>query len=309
MKSRFSQKIRNFFARFKKRQRPNVRVVQFAKAPIHRERVHAPKRSIIRDVRKIQIHLILACIFFALLILFFSPMLRIQHIEVVRKNLSIDTTKIEQFLTERAIGKHIFFLSSSDLEKQTHNAFPQWKSLIIHKSFPNRLSVDVENFESFAYVVLKTEQVKMVKNEKGNKVPTDEKITVEQKYVLNQQGSISYPEIDSNPSLLILYKDPFTKNIDIGRNIIPTQDVKSIQTVVSVLLHEYDLATKEVEYFKLAKEIHVNVFQFSLWIDLQQNLEEQLKKYNESLQHLDKNKLEYLDLRISNRVIYKEKKD
>ena len=303
--------MRRFFSFFKRRPRRNTiqqRVVNFQKPKRVKRRVSSvPKlrRDWLRIFAKIRIPLIILAIFLILFTIHTSPTFRIQIVDVQRENLSVDITEIETFLAQQAFGKHYFKTSISDLYEQLQQEFPQWENVVLSKKFPNTVIAKVQNLKPFAYVVLQSEQNKVIFDEEGNPQETDEKTIKEEKYVINLQGNISYPDDNEKAPITIKYQDLFEGDIVIGTSIISSDYIQKIQKVTDALLDNFDLATKEVLFFQAAKEVHINVFQYSLWIDLEQDIDLQIQKYTQAISAINTGGVEYFDLRIKNRVIYK----
>lgn len=295
----------NIFSIFsrKRRRHTSCNVVQFQRAPLS-ERKNIPFRRnlVLKTFQRYFFGVFGVSTFFVLIILLASPIFRVHHIDVERKNLNTDITSIESFIAEKTLSQSLFFLSRRDLEKEIVQEFPQWKSIHIQKKFPNTLVASVETFSPFATVKVHQEILQTIKGQK-----TPKKTIVEEAYVINERGDVSYADIGETPSFTIIYKDIPPQNIALGTHLVPFAVIQKIQFITESLLSSFDLVTKEIWYYNTAKEAHINVFQFSIWVDLQQDISMQLKKFSQALGFLNKNKLEYIDLRISNRVIYKEK--
>lgn len=273
---------------------------------------------------KKRFHFLKPLIFFTIVlsfigILFFSPYFKIASIEVGRQNLSIDSSAIEIFLSREALGENIFQISLTDLSGKLKEEFPQWKSIRISKNYPQSLEVSVENYSAFAYIKIKTHVQKEAEVQEGSELTESDaqeeknpdiimQETIEEnEYIINELGHISYPEIGDNPDLSIIYDEILEGEISVGRNIVFPEDMKNIQAIMRTLLNDYDLAAKSVRYFRSGKEAHFDVYQFSLWFDLAQDISEQFEKFDQGLRILEKANVEYFDLRISDRIIYKEK--
>lgn len=308
--------MKSIFSFWKKRPQKNNRILHFRDVPTPPRQRLLKTRFVINHARKYRLLSIGFAICFVFFIFFLSPVFRVQNVEVVRKNLSIDAAEIEQWLAHESLGKNIFFVSLSDLNDKASKEFSQWKSVRIRKKFPHTLYAEVENFKAYAFLIVKREIIekptsssKAVKTTKTtNTKATTKTVLQEEKYVINEKGIVSYADVGEVPSMTIRYNDVFPDQISVGKSLLPPEVIEKIDLITKKLIKDHELATKEVIYFPTGKEIHVNLYQFSLWFDLLQDTDEQLQKFSKSLSFLDKNKVEYMDLRIKNRVIYKEKK-
>ena len=236
--------------------------------------------------KKILLLLFLTTFFTAI---FFSPLFRINEIIINRQNLVVDTLEAEIFLNDILYKKNILLVSKKNISNLLKQEFPQWKSFIIEKKFPNKILVQIETYQIFAYVRIMDE---------NNKIKSE--------LPINELGNISYLDFDVDPSLYINYLEPLEQIPMFGDSLIFAQDIKKIKQIKNILLENYELLTKNIDYFKFGKEVHFNVFKYFLWFDLSQDLTSQLKRYDYVLTELNQKDLEYIDLRIKNRVIYKE---
>ncbi|MBT4937088.1 hypothetical protein HON22_04165 [Candidatus Peregrinibacteria bacterium] len=276
-----------------------------------------------KRILKKKLHFLKPFLYFLLVMggfgfLFFSPYFQVTNIEVERKNLSIDSSVIDIFLSREVVGENIFRVSPEGLSLKLQEEFLQWKSIKVLKKYPRSLQVFVENYSAFASIKIKTLQKKEMPPQENPEVsePTEleklppvvaQEVIEENEYIINELGDIAYPEIGDAPSLHIIYDELFEDEITIGKSIVVSEDMKQIQEIIYILLNDYDLATKDIHYFKAGKEAHFNLYQFSLWFDLTQNISKQLGKFDQALRAVEKGSIEYFDLRISERVIYKEK--
>ena len=306
----------------KRRFKKAVRPVHFSQSSKYKSSTPSyTKRFIKKKLIFLKPFIAITILFFIFFIFFISPYFQIQNIDIKRKNLSIDSSEIEIFLNKEILGKNIFTTSLYNTSQLMKEKFPQWESIILTKAYPQTIEVSVANYASFASINIeeaiieteeKTQQEECQTNEE-NKPCIDvensenKETTKTTTYIINKLGNIAYPEIGVNPELIIQYKEIITEPVIIGKNIIPYEEIQTIQTIIDTLLNDYNLAIKEIQYFRAGKEAHFNVYQFSLWFDLQQNTKEQFKKIDQAIANININTIEYLDLRISNRIIYKEK--
>ena len=246
-------------------------------------------------------------------LLFASPFFKIQNIDTIRKSLSIDTESIEIFLSEKVIHRNIFLLKIKNIESEVKKAFPQWKDISIEKQFPKTLIVNISNYPAFANVKVQypipteTEEIDLeqsILQEKTQKTFDD---FIVEEYNVNILGNIVSPDLNEVPAYTIILKDNLEKKPFLNEELIPKKHIKDIQKLTNDLLEFFNLATKEIHYFSIGKEVHINTFQFSIWIDLQQDIEKQVKKLRMAIENTQEKSVEYFDLRIKNRIIYKEK--
>ncbi|PCI25399.1 hypothetical protein COB57_01590 [Candidatus Peregrinibacteria bacterium] len=91
-----------------------------------------------------------------------------------------------------------------------------------------------------------------------------------------------------------------------GEPFVPVEDIQKIQDARKILLEEYDINVKKVEYFQNGREIRLFALHYVLWIDLTKDVKAQLLKFEYAFSQFSFPSIEYIDLRIKDRVIFKE---
>lgn len=255
----------------------------------------------------------------------YSSYFKLKNIEIIRSHFRTDISKIQFFLGSKYYGKNIFTLKINEIESELKDEFENWQEIKIKRKFPDSIIVNVKNFPPFAEVktkYIKTKQSEEkkgeVENEKesetskqGLEFLAEKEITnqeiIEQSYIINEKGSLSPAEIGIEPSFSFVYAEELDSQPLMGSELVREEDVKIIKEISDYLLEDYELISKEILYFYNAKEAHFNLFKFTLWFDLGQDIKEQLNKFRLALKEVDQANLDYVDLRIKNRIIYKER--
>ncbi len=225
----------------------------------------------------------------------FSPFFYIKNISVLRTNIVVDSASIETTLINLCKGENLIFTDTKKIQDEIKKIFPQWKNIILTKKIPNTLQVDVRTFLPIAKVKLKAIHI----NENDG---IEEEVS--KTVIINEKWSITEKTLE-NPMLTIIYKDLFKNNTVAGENIIHLKHMNKILFIKKTLLEDYDLTTKNVDYFNNAREAYFDLFKYILWFDLEQDISIQFDKFDYILNNVDMNLVEYVDLRISNRIIYK----
>ncbi|HPO06143.1 MAG TPA: FtsQ-type POTRA domain-containing protein [Candidatus Gracilibacteria bacterium] len=243
---------------------------------------------------------ILVFLFNALVILvvFASPYFRIRNIEIERSSFSINANEIEDFVKKRVWAKNFFLFSAQQLAEEAMQAFPQWKEIKMTKIFPDRVSIAITNYAPMATVKIS----QILKEVKSNKTIQD---TATWDFMINERGSITAPELNVKPELNILYSDLWTENLGVGTNLIDPFRMKQIRYLHDKLGERQQLAAQNLIFFRQGRELHFDFGKWRAWFDLNQELDPQLDKLDRALMELKIDNIQYLDLRISKRIIYK----
>jgi len=258
------------------------------------------RRTLFGKIRFIKIPFLLFLIAVSGVVLFASPVFKVKAIETERTNIIIDPSEIEVALGEQAIGQNIFLINTGTLEKYLQDKFSEWKSIEIKRVFPSTLLVSIKNYEVYSDITATIRE----ENKKTN--TTTETTTT---FKINELGNITYDEMETKSPFKIIYADILDASPALGDNLVKKEHIEKINDITEKLIEDYELAVKEVKYFKKGKEAHFDLFHFTLWFDLTQDVNSQFKKLSQALQLLNKNNLEYIDLRISKRIIYKPKNE
>jgi len=253
------------------------------------------KKSLI-FLNKLKIWSLVTIIIFCFFLVFISSFFRIKNIEPLRSNLSVDFSEIELMLSNEIIGKHIFFLNTNAVSQILKKNFPQWKDITVKKKYPASIILKIKTYDIIGQVLIN------IYEEREN-----ETVKIQKKVTINELGNIAYQELINKNILNIEYTKILKSHPVTGDNLIPIKHLTLFQNLHQELLENYELSTSKIIYFPAGQEVHFNVKQFILWFDLSQTLKIQLEKLKYALVSLDKTNLEYIDLRINNRIIYREK--
>jgi hypothetical protein len=200
------------------------------------------------------------------------------------------------------LGSNLISFNSSDHESIILEEYTNLKSINIDRDLFHNLIVDLESYEEISNV--------QVDHEDGSK----------QFFVVNELGIISGAGL-TNEYLPTIVMDVTGTNLDIqgdestlvlGENLIEADVLTTLLEVEKNFEGKFNMQILEVHYLRRARELHLYTERyFFVWIDLTQDLEEQLNKLKKSMTELNlyEDPIVYIDLRISGqngeKVIYK----
>lgn len=233
---------------------------------------------------------------FGIYSIFFSSYFTVQNITVERNNTTIPATELAPFLN-RIKGRNALFVHTEDLMRDIEQKFKfEVKLARIQKKFPNHLSLLIEEYPRIAKLNVITDGAtkSFAVNEIGYAIPATE--TDAQLPVITLR----------NPANPQLYKEHTV--------VISKEFLDKFDTSFKTFLTLFDLGIEYGEWLERAREFHLKSDKgFFVWLDLTQDIEDQLKKLKRAQVKLDiyNEPLEYIDLRIagseSEKVIFKRK--
>jgi len=215
---------------------------------------------------------------------YFSGSFNVQKVSVLRSSLDLPLAEIEQLVTEQAFGTNMFKLDLNQLKKDIKATRPDIARVEIEKKYPSTLQVAVYKYPIVAELHIGTER--MFINENGYRVdgetPDRDTLTL----ALGESMQIDNPKQQIvRPDHLIAMRDAafyFEALIDIPLLI--------------------------VRYLPAAHEAHLIIEgNTSIWIDLTSDYHTQIDKLVQANNeiHLSKEKYQYVDLRVRNKIFYK----
>lgn len=232
--------------------------------------------------------------------LFFSPVLRLNSIGIVRSDLRIDIPAVQRAL-QPLLGQRLFFVTSSDAKEMLTTAVPDLEDAKISKRYPNKLSVELK---------LDTIVARM-RIESANEPPADpaadsgavigDYLTRSGLYVRYAPAQV--PGSDSLPELTVV---DWAARPNVGTKPFDPRILERIPEAEHALSEQFGQTVLKRTIFVRAQEFHLQLKEFSLWFDLKSDLEEQLRLYRIFLQHVAQRDVqEYVDLRLADRIVYR----
>lgn len=238
-------------------------------------------------------------------IFFFSNLFVIRQVELTRRDFRVDVVGISRVI-ESFQGSNIFLVSERNVREEIQTLFPEVSAVELDKDYPDTIRVIVETFPIAARwnFELLPEEIPEPQDE-------DAEVVTEREVFLNTVGKMSVvgAEEDTSQHLLIREKVP----------VLPAPTLTSAQVVSAAMLDEILTAKNRleetvpfpissVEFFRDAREVHFIAENGpTFWLDFFAPLEEQIRKIELARQEVNvfETDLEYLDLRIPGKLIYK----
>lgn len=313
-------KLKKKFRRKRRTNSVGFRDYRSGKAPVRKRRPINPKvRKAIKAKTKPKspkairfwrwLKVISAVLCFIVLFWFFfmSKTFDIQSVEVssdsdfILQEKSAVTTYLQDYL-----GDNLFSFNTREHSAILLLEYPNLKSINISRDLWHTLDVSLESYSDIANI--------QVNHEDGSK----------QFFIVNELGIISGAGV-TNEYLPTVVMDVTGTDLDIqegseeetsllsiGETLIEADVIATLLEVEKDFEGKFNMQVFEVHYLKRAREIHLYTERyFFVWLDLTQDVEEQLNKLKKAMTELNiyEAPLLYIDLRITGqngeKVIYK----
>ena len=231
-------------------------------------------------------------------LIFFSQVFNIAHIVVERTDIATNIAPIQQKLMPYQ-GKNIFFVSKDEIDYVIKKSFPEMKTIRISKLLPRTIKLKFEEYPIVAQIKAVGQENVMYLNEMGMVRSIDTKNT--------KLPLIEYvTEYDLQDEELLPRIAPYLAVQD-RNTIMKAEEVTTILESKKIFEEQFSIPIVVVRYYPLEREIHLQTDRdFSLWIDATSPIEKQVEKIQIALADFNIYKIElaYIDLRISNKIIY-----
>lgn len=233
-------------------------------------------------------------------VLLFSPLIQVREIQVVRLSPRLDIEQVQQALVP-TFGRHLVFLSSFEVVKLLEEHIADVESVSIGKTYPSKLHVRIELHPLVARLTIvrpdDEERVSQDLDDAGEELQIDF-LTDRGIYV----ATTAAQDTETLPEILIV---DWGIRPQEGTVLIDPSFLERMNAAEWTLLRQFGQEVTRRTVFVRAQEFHLKTGQRELWFDLRSPLEAQLERYRTFLTETDLDTVqEYIDLRISDRVLY-----
>ena len=221
-------------------------------------------------------------------VVFISNIFRVGKVDVQGPNKELTTNlsnEVDKYLSSGLTGRNWLFLSESDLKNRLQKTFSGQESIIVKKSFPNRLSVKTD--EQKSGIVWKT----------GSR-----------RYIISVNGRVISEVKDQNTNGLAVVSDGSNIPVDVGSKIL-SRDFVDFTIKLNSFLKSNNLGPDQLSIAETTSEMTAKTNSgYDIRFNTSENAEVQLRALGatlESLKSQNKKPSQYIDLRVSGRAFYK----
>lgn len=229
-------------------------------------------------------------------ILFFSPLFKIRAIEILG-NREIKAEEIRNNFSY----KNIFLFTKERIKKDLIVKFPKISKLEIEKDFLKRkIDLKIEERKRRAIICQATETEKAGEEESIGKC-----------FYIDNQGVIFENAPKTSGSLILLIKDYSGENFSLRQDVFKKDFMNYILEIKNDLVLETNIKILDFRVFSHpVKDLEVMTREgWVIIFDLHRNIKNQILSLkaalNEEINKEEIENLEYIDLRIENRIYYK----
>jgi hypothetical protein len=265
-------------------------------------------QDILKNLQKhlLKIVIFLAVIFGAIFAsVYFAFQIKTVSVDRTEKTVNIRVGSILQIL-EYVKNANLLILKTDSLERHFLKIFKELKSISIEKEYPKTLKVIITQEKILAKWVYKYEST-VNRNKIGGKII--EEIKVKSGYLNKNNIFLEHNTTGLEDEKLLTIVDIQPRKSEINfYDEIPDGDYLEVMTSAKALLEEViGRNIVAIHYYRDAQEIYlIDNKSVEYWIYLGKDVTLQVKKLEQALRikNILKWKLRYVDLRISDKIIY-----
>lgn len=232
-------------------------------------------------------------------ILVFSPIFNVKHIQIRRQDARIDIDDAQRALRP-LFTERLPFITRAEVVTLLQTIYPDITQITMKKTYPDSLQISMYVDPLAAQLKIDAQR----ENAAGSGV------------VLAQSGSYAYITSkgytvfspvrlskDALPTLIITDWGAQPANRTL---LLDATFLRTIFEARDTLRENFGLQATNITVYLRAREFHITTKKIALWFDLSSPLQLQFGRFREFLKALSLDQAkEYIDLRISDRVIYK----
>lgn len=232
--------------------------------------------------------------------LLFSPAFNVREIRVRRYDARLDIGEIQQVLAP-LLSERLFFVTRNHVLSLLQASDPDVTSADIEKDYPNELTVTIHLRPLIAELAI---DPPMSAPTSGSGSAMREKA----KYVyLSARGSVVTSPVNlSKTPLPVLHVTDWGRAPENRQLLVSSSFIVTVFQARDTLRENFGLPITRITLFVRAREFHIRLNKVEIWFDLASPLPLQFQRFREYLQTFPLDRTgQYVDLRISDRVIYK----
>lgn len=226
--------------------------------------------------------------------LLFSPIIQVREIKVTRLSPRLDIEEVQSTLSS-LFGRHLFFLSAFEVEQILNESIADIERVKIGKEYASVLHVEIELQPLVAKLRIIAPDDIDVPVGTGS---TIDYVTEEGIYVTTTAAK----DTQTLPEIILV--DWGVRPVP-GALLVSPTFIERINAAEIAFLRQFGQEVQRRTVYLRAQEFHLRIADRELWFDLKSPLEDQLERYRIFLREVGiEEAKDYVDLRVSNRVIY-----
>lgn len=261
-------------------------------------------RARLAGFRRVGLYLVLAGVVSALaaatMTVAFSSLFTVREIRVQRTDLRIDTERVQEALAP-LFGQRIVLVTRQEALTLLRETIPDVESVTMQKRYPDALLLRLELDPVVARLDIREADGSAAKAaSSGGQLPIDY-LTAGGLHVLYTSAQVG----TDVPMPTIEIADWGVRPAPWNPLLTPAL-LRTMQQAEVQLDQQFGLRTSKRRVYLRAQEFHLATQKHALWFDLRSPLQQQMDRYRIFLQAKGADAArEYVDLRITNKIVYK----
>ncbi len=227
-----------------------------------------------------------------------SPVVQVREIRVQRSEARVDIERVQKSLSP-LFGRHLLFLPEFEVLELLRASIPDLQEVQVSKSYPSELVVRVQLHPILARLTI----------EAPSDVPAGSGAVTAggrplNDYLTDNGIYVSSPLMLSGSTAFTI-RDWTLRPVP-GTSLLSEETLKFLRDSEGALQQEFAMRVTRRSVYLRAQEVHMQVGKTSLWFDTRSPLAPQLERLRTFLAAVGWNGAgQYVDLRLSGRVIYR----
>ncbi len=231
-------------------------------------------------------------------LLLLSPVGRVEEIRVSRADPRLDIEEVQKILSP-LFKQHLLVLSARQVRDLLSVEIPDIQEVHVRKRYPSQLFVQID----LEPLIARLEIVDPEQEQRADSL-TQSGSTFD--YLTSGGIYVTTSVVEKSKAL------PLLRVVDWGVRPAPedallsTEFIRRMEEIEGILTTQFGQQVNARTVYLRAQEFHLRVGTVSLWFDVRGSLEDQMRRFRTFLGAVGlANAREYVDLRLSGRVIFK----
>lgn len=228
-----------------------------------------------------------------------SPILHIKEIRILLTDPRINAEEMQYGLSS-FFGRHLFFLSLQEAEKQARATVPDVQDVTILKQYPSTLVVRLTLVPIIARLVIEDSKARTGSGSTETGSGLSDFLTADGMVVSYADAQVQSGSILTNVRIVDWGVRP-----TFGTQLLDPALLLAMHTAETLLREQFDRAVTVRTVFLRAREYHLQTSDHTVWFDLRTPVEDQLGRYRIFLEAEGHGAAQrYVDLRLVDKVVY-----
>lgn len=232
-------------------------------------------------------------------VVIFSPLVTVQEIRVQRSDPRIDFEQVQNALTP-LYGRRLPLLAASEVRTLLRQAIPDLNTVDVYKQYPNGLALRLELDPVIAQLRIVDPEGATLETGTGSDMIAD--------YLTNHGLYVLYrpSQVGSGSALPVIDVVDWGVRPAPWAPLIDEDMLTAMRRAEVALTDQFGSVVQSRSMYLRAREFHLRLDKFTVWMDIRTPLSEQLDRLRIFLEVAGPDAAQrYVDLRIKDKVVYR----